>query len=102
MSTQPDTSDSSWHANRRDHDEYLTPDVESRAELYGRLKQLVERYEHVVVVAQHRQYGPHHNREVNPDALSYDSERNTLDIYGRPATGRFPSPETFVGIKVWE
>jgi hypothetical protein len=39
---------------------------------------------------------------VHPEALSYDPERNTLDIYGRPATGRFARPKTFVGIKVWK
>jgi len=96
-----DSDSSEWHSNQRDYDEYLTPSIDSRAELYGYLRRLCEEYEHVVVVSKFRKHGRNHNREVDPDALSYDRERNTLDIYGKPATGRFPRPNTFKGIKVW-
>lgn len=100
MSTTAPNSD--WHANKRDYDEYRTPDVESKAELYGRLIALTDEYTHVVVVSKFRTHGGHHNREVKPEALEYDPERDSLDIYGRPATGRYPRPETFEGLKLWE
>lgn len=91
-----------WHANKNNYDEYLTPDVENKAEIFGRLKHLCDNYSRVVVVAQFHKNSKHHNREVLEDELSYDRERDSLDIYGRPATGRFVNIDSFRGIKVWE
>jgi len=102
MTAVTEPQETEWHADKRNYDKYLTPDIESRAELFGRLKQLTEQYEHVVVSSRPWSGARAHNREVDPEALSYDSERDVLDICGYPASGRFPTPSKVIGIKLWE
>ena len=78
-------------------------DFEDRAELYGTIKHLFHEYSpwhYDVTVLSRFNNGRIHRRTVDPDELSYEPEENRLDIYGVPATGRFPQPDNVVGIEV--
>lgn len=78
---------------------------ESRAELYGTIKHLMHQYDnryYKINVMSRYGKGRIQKRTASHEDLEYDREQNKLDIYGTPATGRFPNPDNVVGIKVVE